>query len=110
MTDDAGASLEPKHDGARGAGREPVAEQVAGPSSGTAGDAALQPTAATDNAGASLETNTTTRAARGTSAASASSTVQAVKISARLTERPSDTRSRLCASQHMRKESLGSAF
>jgi hypothetical protein len=49
------ASLEPKHDHARGAGHEPVAEQAAGPSSGTALDAAVQRTAPTDDVGASLE-------------------------------------------------------
>jgi hypothetical protein len=54
-TDDAGASLEPKHDHARGAEHEPVAEQAAGSTSGTAHDAAVQRTAATDDAGASLE-------------------------------------------------------
>jgi hypothetical protein len=54
-TDGAGASLEPKHDHARGAGREPEKEQAAGPSGGAAYDSALQPTAMTDSAGASLE-------------------------------------------------------
>jgi hypothetical protein len=34
---------------------EPMAEQAAGPSSGTAHDAAVQRTAATDDAGASLD-------------------------------------------------------
>jgi hypothetical protein len=42
VTDGAGASLQPKHDHARGTGREPVAEQAAGPSSGTTHDAAVQ--------------------------------------------------------------------
>jgi hypothetical protein len=46
--------------------------------------------------------------AAATSATSAAVTVRAVKISARLIERSSDTRSRSCASQHTRKWSSGS--
>ena len=47
--------------------------------------------------------------AAATSVASAAATERAVKVSARLIERASDTRSRSCASQHSRKRSPGSA-
>jgi hypothetical protein len=80
---------------------------------------AAPPTAAADStaAAASAAATASTAAAASAAAASAAATsatsaavsVRAVKIYARLIELASDTRSRSCASQHLRKGSPGSA-
>jgi len=73
--------------------------------------AAADSTAATASAAAAASTAAAASAAAAsaavTSATSAAASVRAVKISARLIERASDTRSRSCASQNSRKGSPG---